>query len=287
LCKILWRQYNLLRNIEKYNEARELYNTIRKMTRCRASFIEFYLNGNPYKKKRRPHYCGNKLCPICYPYQSYVRCLQVFSKMLGLNRNIYGVYTFSPKNPRVDQLENQIAKLKMAPKKVFSQGCKKLSSLINGSIRFMGLTYSHHNGFNAHLHVILHPTHMLTELEAKNLYELLNKRFKKFMGIDSAESHLGIYSGSLENIKRTASYLTKYADHQNISQSIAHMDVEAYGAFQNSYAQTREIEFTGCYRGKAASQYSLSGMKQLFKTIQCDDDPPAKIYEFKPSRQTL
>jgi hypothetical protein len=281
----LRRQYHLLRNAEKYNKAKELYNTIRKMDRCRHDFVEYHLKGNPHQKQHRPYYCGNKLCPICYSYQSYQRCLQVFSKMLTPGVDMYGVYTFSPKNPSVDRLKHDITKLKKASTKVFNSGYKKLSALINGSIRFMGLTYSFHNSFNSHLHVILHLTHRLTDLEAQNLYEILNQRFKKYMDIDSVESHLGIYIGTFENIKRTAAYLTKYADHMNLSEGIARMDIEAYAAYQDSYAHMREIEFAGCYRGKTASNYSSEGMKQLFKVIHCDDNPPAKIYEFKPPRE--
>jgi hypothetical protein len=207
--------------------------------------------------------------------------------MWATGGDMYGVYTFSPKNPSAHQLEEQMIKLKTASKKVFNCKYKELSALINGTIRVMGLIYSCHSGFNSHIHVVLHPTHVLTESEAKNLYELLNERFKKFMDIDSVESHLGIYPGALVNIKRTASYLTKYADHQSLSESTSYMSVEAYAAYQNSYAHMREIEFTGCYRGKVASQYSLEDIKQLYQSIHCDNKPPAKLYEFKPVKEPL
>jgi hypothetical protein len=277
----LWQQYYSLCKAGKYNEAEELRYTIRKMERCRRDFIEFHLKGNPHRKQLRPYYCGNKLCPICYSYQSYERSIKVFAKMLSIGNEIYGVYTFSPKNPSVDQLENHLRKLKTVPKKVFNLKCKDLSTFIKGNIRFMGLTYSQHGGFNCHLHVVIHLNRMITELEAKNLYDSLNKRFKKYMDIDTAQTDLDIYLRTLENVKRTASYLTKYADHQNLSENIGNMDMETYSAYQNSYAHIREVEFTGCYRSKASNQYSLVGMKQLFKSIHCNNNPPDKLYEFK------
>jgi len=265
----LERQHHLLRNAGKRDEAEKLHKAIRKMNRCRRDFIEFNLKGNPYRKRSRPFHCRNKLCPICYSYRSYERSLQVFSKMLTVGGDMYGVYTFSPKNPNTDQLEKLLTKLKTAPKKVLNSGCKKLSAFIDGSIRFMGLTYSDHNGFNVHSHIILHCSHLLTETEATNLYDLLNKRFRKSMGPDSAEVHLAIYANTLDNLKRTASYLTKYADHQNLSQSIAHMPVATYEAYQDAYAQIREIEFAGCYRGKSAShpEYTLQEIKNFYKRI--------------------
>jgi hypothetical protein len=284
----LRRQYHLLRDMGKHDEAEKLYKAIRKMDRCRHDFVEFNLKGNPHRKQRHPFRCGNKLCPICYSYQSYERCLQVFSKMLTVGGDMYGVYTFSPKNPSLDQLDKLLANLKTAPKKVFNSEYKKLLIFVNGSIRFVSLTYSGHNGFNTHLHVILHCSHLLTETEARNLYDLLNKRFKKYMDIDSdnAEAHLAIYANTLDNLKRTASYLTKYADHQNLSQSIAYMEVEKYEAYQDAYAHIREIEFTGCYRSKPASPKRASqGIKDFYKAIPCDNNPPAKIYEFKHLRK--
>jgi hypothetical protein len=60
------------------------------------------------------------------------------------------------------------------------------------------------------------------------------------------------------------------------------MDMEAFEAYQDSYAHIREIEFTGCYRGKATTvQYDV---KQFYHSIYCNDKPPSKIYEFKPVR---
>jgi hypothetical protein len=126
---------------------------------------------------------------------------------------------------------------------------------------------------------------MLTELEAKTLYNLLNKRFKKYMSVDNTEDYLAFYANTLDNIKRTASYLTKYADHQNLSESISHMDIGTYGIYRDCYANTREIEFAGCYRGKAVSQHTLEEIKKLFKEIHCDSNPPEKLYEFKSSKE--
>jgi hypothetical protein len=201
--------------------------------------------------------------------------------MLAVEGEIYGVYTFSPKNPSADQLEELVKRLKKAPQKVLNLKRKKLSAFIDGSIRAMGLTYSYHYGFNTHLHVIFHCTHMLTEPEAQNLYDLLNNRFNKYMGIDHAETHMGLYTNSSENIKRTASYITKYADHQNLSKNILNMEVETYEAYQESYSHIREIEFAGCYRKKTPShrQYTLAKIKKLFKEIHCEGKPE-KLYEF-------
>jgi hypothetical protein len=126
---------------------------------------------------------------------------------------------------------------------------------------------------------------MLTESEALGLYELLNKRFKKYMGVDHSETHLGIYEQNPENVQRTASYLTKYADHQNISDSLSHMSVDRYEAYQGSYGEIREIEYAGCYRGKLKSTLSLDQLKKSFKRPDSDNNPPVKIYEFKPPRE--
>jgi hypothetical protein len=114
--------------------------------------------------------------------------------MLAIGGYMYGIYTFSPKNPSADQLKIETAKLKTASKRVFNRGYKELSAFVNGTIRFMGLTYSYHNGFNSHLHIVLHLTRKVTEQEAKHIYDLLNERFLKFMDIDSVQSHLAIYS---------------------------------------------------------------------------------------------
>jgi hypothetical protein len=253
LVKDLWAKYQLLRNAGQYNEARTLHRIIRKMNRCRHNLIESKLKGNPSRKEHHPYYCNNKLCPICYPYRSYRNCLEVFSRLLTLGGTMYGVYTFSPKNPKNDQLKNQLTKFKTVSQKVFNRQCKNLSKLIDGSIRFLGLTYSHHGGFNTHMHILLRFSHRLTESEIKDLYGLLNERFKKFTDVEIAEDHLGVYEYSLENIKRTASYLTKYSDHQTLSLNISHMDIETYKAFQDAYSNNREFEFTGCYRYKLES----------------------------------
>jgi hypothetical protein len=206
--------------------------------------------------------------------------------MLAVDGDMYGVYTFSPKNPSVDQLGKVLTQLKKAPKKVFSSGYKKLSAFTNGSIRFIGMTYSCYNGFHAHLHVIFHCTHTLTKIEAKNLYDLLNKRFKKCMGLHIAETHMGLYANTFENLKRTASYITKYADHKNLSYNLAYMDTKTYEIYQESYTKLREFEFAGCYRSKTAShpQYTPGDIKKLLKAIHCNGNPK-KLYEFKSTQE--
>jgi hypothetical protein len=101
------------------------------------------------------------------------------------------------------------------------------------------------------------------------------------MDIDSSESFLGIYLHTLENIKSTASYLTKYADHQNLSKNIFHMKIEDYEAYQKYYSHIREIDSSGCYRGKSAQpKYTPQEIEKFYISIH-HKGSSTKLYAFK------
>jgi hypothetical protein len=105
------------------------------------------------------------------------------------------------------------------------------------------------------------------------------------MDIDSAVYYLGIYLNTLENIVSTTSYLTKYADHEILSKSIPYMKIEDYEAYQKYYSHIREIDSSGCYRGKSAQpKYAPQEQEQIIKNIYNSmhyNGSSTKLYEFK------
>ena len=273
----LMDQCRILRGKGQDRKAEILLRTISKIRRCRMDFIEFHLQGNPNQKKRHPFYCQDSLCPICYQYISYTSNKKVLSKLASVRGEMYGVYTFSPPNLSANRLKSFVTQLKKVPPKVFSPQCRKLSEFIDGSIRFIGLTYHRSSGFNVHLHVILHFRRTISEQEAGEIYVMLNKRFIKFLNLKNAESHLAIREYTFENLKRTASYLTKYEDHQNLSRNIT-WEIKTYNAYRKAYKYTRWINYSGCYGDRYLSMVDLEEMEDNYSSEGQDS---VKIYEFK------
>ena len=125
----LKKQCNKLRIAGYHRQATELTVLIRRINNCCTDYIKFRLPGKPNKKKKYPFFCHHKLCPICFPKQSREDSWNVFlrlytvikpSPMPNAVNPMYGIFTFSPKNPSLEEFTNFINKLKKSPTKVFN-----------------------------------------------------------------------------------------------------------------------------------------------------------------------
>jgi len=198
---------------------------------------------------------------------------------------MYGIFTFSPKNPSLEEFTNFINKLKKSPTKVFNPKNNELMTFIDGSIRFMEVNYKHRSGFHPHLHIILHfKKFAITHFEAQEIFNLLTQKFLKSMDLDQARTHLSVYMATSATLKASALYLTKFKDRRDLSELVSTMETESFLAYLRTCSSLRCLDSAGCFRGiKYSSKEEkrrLKGIYMHYACIPCDNTSP-KLYEFK------
>ena len=260
-------------------------NTISFITEDFNQAFFNYFNGENSNDNKKPHkfFCHHKLCPICGPYRSYKMGLNIFNKMMNsFTKEMYGVLTVSPKNPKIEELQSFVTKLKHSSKNVFKPRCRQLNELIDGSVRRMEASYSGDmktskgTRFHPHLHLVLCFTRTITEPEVKELFDLLGQRFLHYMALESSEMCLSIYEANPVNFQGTSDYVTKFTNQKNLADNIStNMRTEDFLVYIQVYSNLREIDHSGNLRGQKEDTPSQE-IKTLYNSIKSNPNYKSK-----------